>query len=199
MVSCVLACGGMLFGTLYAESRMSYLDQWNAMPAEEAAAAVLPCCASRAWAAGLVKRRPLATVPELLAASDSAWWSVSAADWDAAFAAHPRLGERQAVAASPQSLLWSRSEQSAIETEEVLRSHIAENNRVYEERFGRVFLLRAAGRSAAEVVAIQEQRLRNTAEAELQEAAEQQREIAHLRLQRWLGEHESAALGADPA
>ena len=176
---------------------MSYLAQWNAMAAYDAAAAILPCCASRAWAAALVTRRPLATLPELLAASDSAWWSLSAEDWTEAFSGHPRLGEQHALTATSQSLTWSRSEQSGLQPDAGLYAQIAENNRAYEQRFGRVFLLRAAGRSAAEVLAIQQRRLHNTPEAELDESAEQQREITHLRLQRWLREHETAADGAN--
>lgn len=175
---------------------MSYLDEWNAMPAQQAEAAILPCCASRRWAAALVVRRPLATLPELLAASDTAWWGLNESDWDEAFAVHPRLGERHAQAATAHSLAWSRGEQAAIGTEEALHREIAENNRAYEERFGRVFLLRAEGRTATEVIAIQQHRLRNTAEAELREAAEQQREIAHLRLRRWLMECEQQHTGA---
>ncbi len=164
------------------------LERWNKADAEEAAATVLPCCGSRAWAADLAARRPLGTLPELLAASDSAWWSLAEQDWMEAFATHPALGERHAQAATPQSLQWSSREQAALAEDEALRVHIAENNRVYQQRFGRVFLLRAAGRAASEVLALQQRRLRNTPEAELQESAEQQREITHLRLQRWLEE-----------
>lgn len=172
---------------------MSYLDEWNALPADAAADAVLPCCGSRAWATGLAARRPLGTLPELLAASDSAWWSLPEEAWHEAFATHPRIGERHASSsASSTSSQWSAAEQGLIlntiepsETERLLAG-----NRAYEEHFGRVFLIRAAGRSTAEILAILDRRLRNTSEAELQESAEQQREITHLRLQRWLTEHE---------
>lgn len=171
---------------------MTALDRWNALNADEAAAAVLPCCGSRAWAAGLARKRPLSTLPELLAGSDSAWWSLPPEDWQEAFATHPALGEQHA-AATAQSLAWSQGEQSRLAVGEAsLRERIAANNRAYQERFGRVFLLRAAGRSAAEILAIQQQRLHNTPEAELQESAEQQREITHLRLQRWLQEQEES-------
>ena len=191
---CAVAnCGVTRALTLYAESLVTCLDEWNASLAADAITAVLPCCASRAWAAALVARRPLGTLPEVLAASDSAWWSVSPDDWKEAFAAHPRLGEVHAASATPQSLAWSRNEQSALQSEENLLAQIGENNRRYEQRFGRVFLLHAAGRTAAEVLAIQQRRLQNTPEAELQESAEQQREITHGRLQRWLRENDDAA------
>jgi len=45
----------------------------------------------------------------------------------------------------------------------------------------------ASGRSAAEILAMLERRMGNAPEAELQEAAEQQRQITQLRLRRWMG------------
>ena len=91
------------------------------------------------------------------------------------------------------SLRWSEVEQGAVSfaTPGDVERRIADGNRAYEAKFGRVFLVRAAGRSAAEILGMLERRLQHTAEAELQEAAEQQREISHVRLQRWLAEHEA--------
>lgn len=169
---------------------MSFLAQWNAMENDEAATAVLPCCGSRAWAAGLVARRPLGSLPELLAASDTAWWSVTTADRMEAFQSHPRIGERHSSATAT-SLRWSAVEQGAPSTE--LQQQLADGNRAYEAKFGHVFLVRATGRTATEILDMLRRRLDNTAEAELQEAAEQQREITHLRLQRWLAECEATA------
>lgn len=61
---------------------------------------------------------------------------------------------------------------------------IAAGNRDYEERFGRVFLIRAAGRSPEEMLAELERRLGNDDDAEVAEAAGQLAEIALLRLRR---------------
>jgi 2-oxo-4-hydroxy-4-carboxy-5-ureidoimidazoline decarboxylase len=60
-------------------------------------------------------------------------------------------------------------------------------NREYEARFGRIFIICATGKSAAEMLAILHQRLSNDPRAELLEAAEQQRQITQLRLRKWLG------------
>ncbi len=68
-----------------------------------------------------------------------------------------------------------------------LGAQLAEANLVYEQQFGRIFLLCAAGKSAAEVLRELRRRLRNDPAAELREAAEQQRRITQLRLRRWLG------------
>ena len=59
---------------------------------------------------------------------------------------------------------------------------IAAGNAAYEERFGRVFLIRAAGRTPSEIRAELERRLGNAPDAETLEATRQLAEIALLRL-----------------
>ena len=61
---------------------------------------------------------------------------------------------------------------------------IRRGNVAYEQRFGRVFLIRAAGRSAEEILAQLEQRLENDPAAEEPIVARELREIALLRLER---------------
>jgi len=61
-----------------------------------------------------------------------------------------------------------------------------EGNRQYEDKFGHIFLIRAAGRSAEEILACLQQRLQNSAGRERVETAIQLREIALLRLRQGL-------------
>ena len=90
--------------------------------------------------------------------------------------------------ATPESLNWSSQEQSAaMSPDEAVKEALAEANRRYQEKFGRIFIVCASGRSAAEILAILERRMQNSADVELREAAEQQRQITQLRLRRWLG------------
>ena len=63
---------------------------------------------------------------------------------------------------------------------------LAEANREYERRFGRIFIVCATGKTSAEILAILRQRLQNDDATELREAAEQQRQITQLRLRKWL-------------
>ena len=55
---------------------------------------------------------------------------------------------------------------------------LAEGNRAYEQRFGRVFLIRAAGRSATEILAALTERLGHTPAEEEPVVADQLRQIA---------------------
>ena len=164
------------------------LLRWNPLDAESAAREILPCCGSRAWADGMAAQRPFASAQQLLAASDAVWAALDEPAWREAFAAHPRIGQQNAPGATAQSLAWSSEEQrAAAEPDGAARLALAEGNRQYEERFGRIFIVCAAGRSAAEILAILQRRMQNTAAAEMLEAAEQQRQITQLRLRRWLG------------
>ena len=67
-----------------------------------------------------------------------------------------------------------------------LASRMAAANAAYEQRFGRVFLIRAAGRSPDEMLAEAQRRLENGPDAEAAEALGQLREIALLRLRQSL-------------
>ncbi len=172
----------------------SVLARWNSLDAETAAREILPCCGSRAWAAGLAARRPFASADGLADASDWVWASLPEADWREAFDSHPRIGQQHARAATAESLAWSSEEQRAAMSaagseEDAAKLALAERNRQYEEKFGRIFIVCAAGKSAAEILAILDERMANDAPSEMLEAAEQQRQITQIRLRRWLGEN----------
>jgi 2-oxo-4-hydroxy-4-carboxy-5-ureidoimidazoline decarboxylase len=69
-----------------------------------------------------------------------------------------------------------------------LKQALAEGNREYERRFGWIFIICATGKSANEILANLRHRLNNDDATELREAAEQQRQIAQIRLRKWLAE-----------
>lgn len=157
------------------------LDGLNRLPAAEAVAALLACCASRRWAATVAAGRPYPTPEALYDGAERAWWSLDEADWHEAFAAHPRIGERPADASA-------RREQAGISgaPAETLAA-LGSGNRFYEERFARIFLICASGRTADEMLASLQERLGNDPETELRTAAREQAKITRLRLERLLG------------
>jgi 2-oxo-4-hydroxy-4-carboxy-5-ureidoimidazoline decarboxylase len=162
------------------------LAQWNGLGLDDAAEVILPCNGSPVWATLVAYNRPFDSPAALFAASDKIWLSLPEEDWREAFDSHPRLGESQAKAATGKSLSWSALEQSAANPNDAVLDALVRGNREYEEKFGRIFLLCATGRSAPEMLAILRERMRNDAVTELREAAEQQRLITLLRLRRWL-------------
>ncbi|MFY9748694.1 MAG: 2-oxo-4-hydroxy-4-carboxy-5-ureidoimidazoline decarboxylase [Acidobacteriaceae bacterium] len=171
------------------EALSPVLARWNAMPDMEATEEILPCCGSQHWAQEMVRLRPFGSPADVLGAADRVWRGLGTEDWDEAFRSHPRIGERKApAAATKQSAGWSRQEQDGVHTQDAtMLAELARRNAEYEARFGRVFLVCATGKSAAEMLAILKRRIGNDAETELREAAEQQRQITQMRLRRWLG------------
>jgi OHCU decarboxylase len=172
------------------EANTDVLERWNRLPPQEALQQVLPCCGSQAWADELVKRKPIMDRATLLAASDEIWRSLTTSDWMEAFRNHPRIGESRAPqSSSAQSSSWSSQEQQKVaDAPDAAKIALAQANRAYEARFGHIFIVCASGQSAAEILEILQRRLHNDKDTELREAAEQQRQITQIRLNKWLSE-----------
>ena len=136
----------------------------------------------------MAARRPLPDEAALLAASDETWHNLTQSDWTEAFQSHPRIGESRLQRAVPsQAVKWSTHEQKSVtDADAAAKIALKHGNREYEQRFGRIFIVSASGKSAAEILQILRRRLQNDAETELREAAEQQRQITQIRLRKWL-------------
>jgi 2-oxo-4-hydroxy-4-carboxy-5-ureidoimidazoline decarboxylase len=167
---------------------VSALSDWNLMPAPAALRPVLDCCGSRAFSEALVRARPFADVDALLSAADSIWWSLAESDWLEAFACHPRIGE-SAGNSSHQFSAWSAEEQSkARSAAQPLLHSISEKNREYEARHGFIYIVCASGKSADQLLTTLDRRIGNPTGHEIKEAAEQQRQITHIRIRKWLAQ-----------
>jgi 2-oxo-4-hydroxy-4-carboxy-5-ureidoimidazoline decarboxylase len=164
------------------------LARWNGLSTDQAASEILPCCGSSAWAKGMACRRPIMDAASLLDAADEIWRGLAESDWMEAYRSHPRIGESKAGApAPPRAASWSADEQRSVTSaDDAVKMALAEANRKYEARFGRIFIVCASGKSPAEILQILTRRLQNSEEAEMREAAEQQRQITRIRLKKWL-------------
>ena len=164
------------------------LARLNALVAEEAERELVGCCGSHAWAAHLATLRPFASPEELFAQADAVWKRLDDNQIREAFLAHPRIGERKAARdAGSAARAWSEQEQAGTQTAspETMAALAAENRR-YEEKFGHVFLICASGKSAGEILdAIRRRRVSSPSE-ELAAAAEEQRQITRIRLEKML-------------
>jgi 2-oxo-4-hydroxy-4-carboxy-5-ureidoimidazoline decarboxylase len=133
-------------------------------------------------------KRPIQDEASLLATSDLIWRSIGESDWLEAFRSHPRIGESRAEQDSvPQSSAWSAQEQQkAVMPEDSIKMALKQGNLEYERKFGRIFIVCATGKSASEILEILRRRLHNDDATELRQAAEEQRQIMHLRLKKWI-------------
>jgi OHCU decarboxylase len=119
-------------------------------------------------------------VKEVFATGDSIWRSLKPEDWKQAFGAHPKIGERG-------DHHWSREEQAAARhASEATLTELKDLNHKYEERFGYIFIVNASGRSAHAILEDLRRRMGNDPDTEIRVAADEQLQIAHLRLKRLL-------------
>jgi 2-oxo-4-hydroxy-4-carboxy-5-ureidoimidazoline decarboxylase len=157
------------------------LDEFNAEPEDRAAEALRACNAAPRFVAEVLAGRPYADGNALIARAEQV---ARGLPWDEvalALAAHPRIGDR--VAGSSREAESSRREQGSMrDADDDVRAALAEGNRAYEQRFDTVFLIRAAGRSPAEMLAELRRRLGNDAQTERAEVTEQLAQITSLRI-----------------
>jgi len=168
----------------------SALSRLNTLTPEEAADELLKCCGSTRWSGRVSALRPFRDVPELLATADRVWCELSREDWLEAFRSHPKIGEKKASQnVSGDAQRWSEREQATARAAapETLAA-LAAANRVYEDKFGYIFIVCATGKTAGEMLTLLEARLDNDPDSELRIAAEEQRRITQLRLQKLLNE-----------
>ena len=164
------------------------LDRLNKLPTREAEAVFLDCCGSREWARLMSESRPFPMLETLFERADSIWFSLPSADWLEAFAAHPKIGSNKAAPTQKERAAnWSAGEQSGMNAaDNAVRKELAEANRLYEEKFGFIFIVCASGKSADEMLAMCRARLGNSPETEMRIAAEEQRKITKIRLNKLL-------------
>ena len=164
------------------------LADLNALDEGAAVGAFLRCCESTRWAREMAAARPFESVETMARTADARWAALAPADWLEAFAAHPRIGEtRVGQAGGAERAGWAQAEQAGVaDAAEQTKRRLADANRDYEARFGYIFIVCATGKTADEMLALLEGRLRHDAGEELGIAAEEQRKITRLRLNKLL-------------
>lgn len=164
------------------------LERLNDLPAGDATAELLACCGSTAWVRAMIAARPFADVDALLSKAGAVWEALEPKDWLEAFKAHPRIGEKKAeVATGARAAEWAKGEQSgAKEASHETLAALREENARYETKHGFVFIVFATGKSADEMLQILRARVGSSTDRELGVAAEEQRKITALRLEKLL-------------
>lgn len=158
------------------------LTEFNDLDRHAAVETVRPALDIQRWVDDVVDGRPYETTDDALATARNAAHPFTDAELDQALSHHPKIGERAAGKSKEADL--SRNEQAGLgESTEDIKTELARGNTEYEERFGQVFLIRAAGRSVPEILSELQRRLQNTPEDERTEVAEQLRQIALLRIE----------------
>lgn len=144
------------------------------------------CCGSHRWVVAMAAKRPFGSIGRAKSEAERVWWGLTRGDWLEAFSHHPRIGETRSTQGA-QGKAWSAREQAGLAgTADSIRNELARVNQAYEARFGYLYIVCAAGRSAEELLALARTRLENQPEDELRVAAAEQLAITLLRLDRLL-------------
>jgi 2-oxo-4-hydroxy-4-carboxy-5-ureidoimidazoline decarboxylase len=158
------------------------IERFNALPQDEARAALLACCAAPAWASAVLAARPYSSTQALLRESDRAVGALTESDLASALDGHPRIGARTAAGSAS-----SREQAAVLAAGDEVRRALAEGNEAYENRFGHIYLVCAAGRSAAELLGLLRGRLGNDDQTEWNVVAAELAKINQLRLRALTG------------
>lgn len=165
------------------------IEELNNLSETEAKQIFLQCCGSETWAEMMVQHRPFSDRKQLQDIAEDIWnVAVNREDWLDAFSAHPKIGDLDSLRKKYASTKkWAEGEQSgtAQASEEVLKG-LAEGNQKYEDKFGYIFIVCATGKSAKEMLDLLENRLDNDPENEIRIAADEQRKITEIRLNKLL-------------
>ncbi|MGH3471436.1 MAG: 2-oxo-4-hydroxy-4-carboxy-5-ureidoimidazoline decarboxylase [Nocardioidaceae bacterium] len=158
------------------------LEEFNAAGEDGLTQTLSKCCDAPTWVGAVLSKRPYPDREALLRTASAAARTLTPAEVDRALAAHPRIGER--VSGPSPEAAWSRGEQSSVSRDQQTQVDLADANRAYEERFGRVFLICASGLDAQQILEAARGRLDNDDATEEQVVADELRKIALVRLRK---------------
>lgn len=162
------------------------VPELNQLPVSQLKEALTTCCGSSAWVNEMARLFPIESNESLLEQAETIWFALNESDWREAFTHHPKIGDIHSLREKfANTKAWAEGEQSGVSTasQQVLEN-LAEGNRLYEEKFGYIFIVCATGKTAAEMLEILNTRLPNTPEAELLIAAQEQHKITKIRLEK---------------
>jgi len=162
------------------------LEELNKISQPQLKEELLKCCGSSTWVKMMMAYFPADSMEGLLEQAEEVWSECSEDDWREAFAHHPKIGDVESLTQKFASTAqWASREQSGVSTAatETITA-LAEGNRLYEEKFGYIFIVCATGKSAEEILTLLQDRLKNDPEKEIKIAAAEQNKITQLRLQK---------------
>ena len=175
-----------------AQTAAGVLSLWNSLPPEKADAASLAMLRFESLGREMAARRPILDEASLLAACDEVWKNLPQSAGSKPFAAIRASAIRMRLPPRRRSPPRGRAKSSAKRLMQVTTSRLRSPQAIAPTSKSSIASLSFAPLASPrrKFSSILERRLQNDEPTELREAAEQQRQIAHLRLKKWLS-HES--------
>ena len=164
------------------------IEELNTLSVEQATHVFMQCCTASAWVEAMVKARPFSDSRAIATQADLVWQRLEEKDYLEAFEGHPQIGNVATLRAKYANTkeLASGEQSSVNQASEQVLVDLAKGNADYLDKFGFIFIVCATGKSAAEMLALLLERLPNNRATELANAAEEQRKIFHLRIDKLL-------------
>jgi len=175
---------------LVKKDKLMTLTDLNNQSAEQANHTFMQCCTSSTWVKAMVEARPFADDIAVAKQADLAWQELEEADYLEAFDGHPKIGDVSSLRAKyANTKELAGNEQGLVkEANDDVLEILSQGNTDYEEKFGFIFIVCATGKSAKEMSDLLQARLPNNKTTELVNAAEEQRKIFQLRIDKALAE-----------
>ncbi|MEX5271977.1 2-oxo-4-hydroxy-4-carboxy-5-ureidoimidazoline decarboxylase [Kocuria sabuli] len=159
-----------------------HLTEFNSLNRTQAVEAIRPALDIPRWLEAVADARPYWHHDALLGTARTAAQPFTPDEVERALCHHPRIGER--AEGSHREAGFSRAEQSAVDPADTdVQERLRAGNLAYEEKFGQVFLIRAAGRTPEEILEHLSTRMTHDPGTERAVVADQLRQIALLRLE----------------
>lgn len=168
----------------------TFVEELNTLPPDEAADLLRSCCGASAWVNQMVAKRPFTSGQQLLATADTVWGGITTDEKKEAFDHHPRIGEKLSAAAQTDTAkAFAEREQAKVRlASSSVHDQMSLVNGAYEQKFGFIYIVSAAGKEGHELIQIARKRLRNDVSTELGIATDEQRKITRLRLEALIGQ-----------
>jgi 2-oxo-4-hydroxy-4-carboxy-5-ureidoimidazoline decarboxylase len=164
------------------------LEDFNQMPASEAASYISRCCGAKRWVEEMVSLRPFDSVMDLMSQAECVWQQLDKSDWLEAFSQHAKIGDVNSLKAKyGKTKDWAKGEQGKVDlsaTDTI--NELAKLNQEYDNRFGYMFIVCATGKTAPEMLEILKSRINNDPDKEILIASKEQNKITILRLEKLL-------------
>jgi OHCU decarboxylase len=168
--------------------RLTPIGELNLLSPSEFESALLPLFeAAGPLAAALYAERPFDSYADVIARAESVTSGLSRAAQLEVLSAHPRIGASAAALRETSALSYREQgyeREASLPPDDLQQVYaaLADLNLQYEQRFGFRFVVFVNGRSKSEIVAVLQQRLRNSPDDELQTGLQAMFSIARDRL-----------------
>lgn len=166
------------------------LEDLNQLAVSDASHTFMQCCTSSTWVNNMVAARPFSDEKALRQAADDAWLGLAEQDYFEAFEGHPKIGDVSSLRAKYANTKELAGDEQGLvkEADDTVLDVLSQGNSDYEAKFGFIFIVCATGKSAKQMSDLLQARLPNNKAQELVNAAEEQRKIFQLRIDKALAE-----------